>query len=279
MKECFSLDYICRYLSQDELGIWCSDESKQCHYPEDGAERLACIEDDSFWFVHRRKCIIEMIKRFSSEDLVLDVGGGNGFVTLALQDAGFNAALLEPGVKAVINAYQRGVTQIIRATVSQAQFDPHSIPAVGIFDVLEHIEDDSAFLEDLKGILIRKGKLYLTVPAFQSLWSQEDVYAEHFRRYQLGSLCDQLERCGFVVDYATYLFSYLALPLFIIKVIPTKLGLARKYTHEQTHDEHVIKSGYKKKFLDRINAWEQERVRKGSVIRFGSSIMISAHVK
>ena len=220
-----------------------------------------------------------MIQRFPPENMIVDVGGGNGFITLGLNNAGFNAVLLEPSAKAAMNAYQRGVAQIICSTVDQAQFDPHSIPAIGIFDVLEHIEDDYSFIKKLREILTPEGKLYLTVPAFPCLWSLEDQYAEHFRRYQLKPLRAQLDKCGFVVDYATYLFSYLALPLFLVKVVPTRLGLAKIYTHEQTRREHVVQSGFKKKILDRLHAREQKRIRKGYTIRLGTSIMMSAHVE
>ncbi|MHC4962201.1 MAG: class I SAM-dependent methyltransferase [Planctomycetota bacterium] len=277
--ENISLDHICRHMARDESGIWHSQQSEECHYPEDGAQRLSCLEEDSFWFIHRRNCILGMMKRFPPESLIIDVGGGNGFVTLGLKNAGFSAVLLEPSVTAVMNAYQRGVDQIICSTVDHARFDPHSIPAIGIFDVLEHIEDDRSFIIKLRDILTPGGKLYLTVPAFQCLWSLQDQYAEHFRRYRLNALCSQLDKCGFVVDYATYLFSYLALPLFLVKVIPTKLGLAKICTHEQTRHEHVIQPGLKKKALDAIHAWEQRRIRKGNVIPLGTSVMISAHVK
>lgn len=274
-----ALELVYRHLTKDKSGIWRADQSEQCHYPEDGAQRLSCIEDDSFWFVHRLNCIIEMIKRFPPENVIVDVGGGNGFVTSGLEKAGFNAVLLEPSPTAAMNAHQRGIKQIICATVDQARFSPHSISAIGVFDVIEHIEDDGSFVKKLKEILTPKGKLYLTAPAFQFLWSLEDRYAEHFRRYRLESLCTQLNQCGFEVDYATYLFSYLILPLFLMKVVPTKLGFAKIYTHEHTQREHVIRPGFKKKILDTLHSLEQNRVNQGSTIVSGTSVMVSAHVK
>ncbi|MCI0498069.1 MAG: class I SAM-dependent methyltransferase [Planctomycetales bacterium] len=277
VTENFSLEHLCRRLIRDESGIWRSERSEQCHYPADGARRLNFIEDGSFWFTHRRDCILEMIKRFPPEPFILDVGGGNGFVALGLQKAGFNAVLLEPSAEAVMNARRRGIDHIICSTVDQARFDPHSIPAAGVFDVLEHIEDDSAFLAKLKGLLVPGGKLYLTVPALPCLWSHEDRYAEHFRRYRRDLLCTQLRECGFAVDYATYFFSYLVMPLFVVKVIPTKLGLAKTYTHEQTQNEHVLPSGLKKTVVEMMNAWERKRIRRGNAVSPGTSIMIAAH--
>jgi SAM-dependent methyltransferase len=274
-----SLDHICRRLTRNELGMWCSAESSEkCHYPADGQARLVRIEDDSFWFVHRRNCIVRMVEHFHPGGLIIDAGGGNGFVTAGLKDAGFNTVLLEPDMRSAVNASQRGITQIICSTIGQAQFEPHSISAIGIFDVIEHIEDDNSFLEMIRDILEPQGKLYLTAPAFPFLWSLEDRYAQHFRRYRLGPLRRQLQRCGFAVDYSTYLFSYLFLPLLFVKTIPTKLGFSKLYTHEQTRQEHVIGPGFVKNILNQIHAWEQRRILKRKAIPWGTSVMVAAHV-
>jgi SAM-dependent methyltransferase len=273
----YSLDYICRHLIQNELGMWCSEKSEKCHYPEDGEQRLARIEEKSFWFLHRRDCVIRMIETFPPEHFIMDVGGGNGLIAAGLKDSGFNVVLLEPNINSAIHASQRGIEQIICATTGQAQLESHSIPAVGVFDVLEHIEDDRSFLNQVRDILEPQGKLYLTVPAFGFLWSMEDQYARHFRRYRLGSLGSLLRQCGFAVDYSTYLFSSLLVPLFFIKTIPTKLGLSKIYTHEQTWQEHVIGPGFKKSILDKIHAWELRRIMAGKWIPWGTSVMIAAH--
>jgi SAM-dependent methyltransferase len=273
----YSLDYICRHLIQNELGMWCSEKSERCHYPQDGAKKLVHIEEESFWFVHRRDCVIKMVEKCPPEHFVMDVGGGNGHIAAGLRNAGFNVVLLEPNIKAAIHASGRGITQIICATLGQAQLEPHSIPAIGIFDVLEHIEEDRSFLKQIREILEPQGRLYLTVPAFGFLWSLEDRYAQHFRRYRLGQLRSVLHQCGFAVDYSTYLFSYLLMPLLCAKTIPTKLGLSKISTKEQIRQDHVIGPGLKKSILDKMNAWELRRVMKGKRIPWGTSIMIAAH--
>ncbi len=272
-----ALEQFTRHIIRDELGIWQSEHAEKCHYPEDGAERLSVIEDKSFWFNHRRHCIIEMIKQHPPGEFIVDIGGGNGFISLGLMNAGFNAVLLEPSVQAVKNAHQRGLNNIICATLEQANFTPHSLPAVCFFDVLEHIEDDNGFLNTLKSILIPGGKLYLTVPAFQELWSVEDEYAKHFRRYYLDMLSQQLKTCGFHVDYATYMFSYLMAPLFLVKALPSKFGIAKRYTQDETRNEHVVQSKLTNKILEYIHSWESTQIQQGHLIPFGTSIMIAAH--
>src|SRR6185437_10984047 len=53
-----------------------------------------------------------------------------------------------------------------------------------IMDVLEHVEHDEDFLASLIAFS-RPGSVFLiTVPAWPFLWSEHDVVAGHFRRYE-----------------------------------------------------------------------------------------------
>ena len=70
------------------------------------------LEDFSFWFKHRSNRIIELVKKLSVNEIFFDVGGGNGFVSLGLQQGGINVALLEPGVSGVINAKKKEILRI-----------------------------------------------------------------------------------------------------------------------------------------------------------------------
>ena len=59
----------------------------------------------------------------------------------------------------------RGLTSVICSTLQDAGFKPGTVPAAGLFDVLEHIEDDVGFLKTLNEILVPKGRVFLTVIA------------------------------------------------------------------------------------------------------------------
>lgn len=83
------------------------------------------------------------------------------------------------------------------------------------FDVLEHIPDDHAFLQDVKTLLKPNGYILLTVPAYQFLWSELDIVLKHYRRYTASQLQSKLERAGYEVKKISYFMSFLA-PLIII---------------------------------------------------------------
>ena len=87
-------------LSCDETGIYHSDFSEEISYPDDGNDLCLEVEDHSFWFRHRNNCIIEMIRNYPPQKKgpIFDIGGGNGYVSKAIMDAGWDAILVEPGL-------------------------------------------------------------------------------------------------------------------------------------------------------------------------------------
>ena len=208
-------------------GIWVAPNLRDVSYPVEGNDACFAVEENSFWFKHRNDVITKLVKEFSAGETFFDVGGGNGFVALALQNAGVDSVLVEPGPQGARNAMDRGVATVIQSTLQDAGFKPASIAAVGIFDVLEHIEDDDDFLRSIHSYLRPGGRLYLTVPAYQLLWSRDDEYAGHFRRYTRRSLIKRLNASGFSVTYCGYLFAFLVPAIFIFRSIPSRLGFRR----------------------------------------------------
>ena len=67
---------------------------------------------------------------------------------------------------------------------------------VAAFDVLEHFEDDSLFLEKAGRLLRPGGKILLKVPACQDLFGPVDVASGHYRRYERTELQRKLEEGG-----------------------------------------------------------------------------------
>ena len=148
---------IARNLECGAHGIWFNRKRTNVSYPEDGNLRCFAIEENSFWFKHRNRCIAEAIRLFPPRGVILDVGGGNGYVSLALQNSGLDVILLEPGYRGVLHGHTRGLRTTICSTLEDAGFKPHTIPAVGLFDVLEHVEHDVDFLRTLNTLLLPNG--------------------------------------------------------------------------------------------------------------------------
>ena len=68
---------------------------------------------------------------------------------------------------------------------------------IGMFDVLEHLEQDVDVLKNVGQMLCKNGVIILTVPAFQSLFSYFDEASHHFRRYEINNLyCCRYQKPG-----------------------------------------------------------------------------------
>lgn len=257
-------------------GIWVSRSRTEISYPEEGNLNCLALEADSFWFEHRNRCIQTVMRRFPPPGLVFDVGGGNGYVALGLQQAGIPVALLEPGWKGVQSARLRGVETLIYASLEDAHFHPNVLPAVGLFDVLEHIQADEAFLKSVYDLLIPGGRIYLTVPAFQALWSADDNYGGHYRRYSLASLRVVLERAGFCLDFASYIFFMLPPPIFFFRAIPTRLGWRKQEAWDKYQQEHRRRSGLVGQVMQTLLGLELAQLRAGRTVPVGGSCLVVA---
>ena len=225
-------------------GIWINSKNKIIHYPNTGNKEIFKLEDNSYWFNHRNRCFIELLFKYSSNREVFDIGGGNGYSSLILQKNGYFPILLEPGLQGALNAKKRGIKNIICASLNQIEWKKHSLENIGLFDVLEHIEDDISFLKKLKEIISQGGFLFLSVPAYNLLWSSDDDYAYHFRRYRLKQLEQKIKSVGFNIIYSTYFFSLLVFPIFIFRTIPSLLKIKRK-KKKNIQSEHQVKNKLK----------------------------------
>ena len=255
-------------------GIWQPRAISAVSYPEGGNDVCFQVEDLSYWFSHRNACILSVLQLHPPDGMIYDIGGGNGFVAAALQAAGYEATLVEPGC-GVLNARQRGVQNVVQAALQDAGFREGTLQAACAFDVVEHIEDDLAFLKSLKSLLKPGGRFFLSVPAAQSLWSDQDVYAGHFRRYSRHTLVHLLKSAGFTVEFVSYFFTWLVLPLFLLRALPYRMRRDRRErlgTLERTQETHSLPRGLGS-VIRRIHRWELVCLRRGRPMPFGSSLI------
>jgi SAM-dependent methyltransferase len=258
-------------------GIWVGSNQTEISYPKDGNSDFAKIEDISFWFIHRNKCIQFLIKKFPPAGFLLDIGGGNGYVSKGIMETGVcEVALLEPGMNGILNAKKRGVENLINSTLQDAKIKTNSLPAAGLFDVLEHIKDDNKFLNELNELLSTGGYLFITVPTYSLLWSKDDEVAGHFRRYTLGDLKKRLEQSNFEICFASYFFMFLIFPIFFLKSLPD-MFFKNKSHNDSVNNNHAPSIG--RSFIDLILIFELFLLKKNIHLPFGSSCIVIAKKK
>lgn len=267
---------IAPHLTQASDGVWVSDVVRDVSYPVDGNAECFEIEANSYWFRHRNRVITALVRKFPPAGPIFDIGGGNGFVAAELQSSGFDTVVVEPGRQGAALARQRNVREVICGTLDDILIDGNQLPACGLFDVLEHIEQDEDFLRQLQHGMITGGRLYLTVPAYRWLWSIDDVAAGHFRRYTCRKLKADLQHAGFEVEYCSYFFRALPLPIFLLRSLPSWIGLRRSPSMSSAQRDHSRPAGMMGRWLEsQLNA-ELRVLEQGGGSPWGSSCVAVA---
>lgn len=196
------------------------------------------MEDEQFWFVSRRAVILDGLRR-CVPDLaarpLYDIGCGPGGLLAYLSAHGVPIA-------GACDAFVEGlVLARRRLAVPFAHVDDDRPPPlapgqkmVGMFDVLEHLDDDEATLRWVFGILEPGGVLVLTVPAHPFLFDEADVLAFHRRRYRRRDLGDRLRRAGFEVRLLTHFMASLVPMLVVSRAVGRLLKGRSLAAHRRT---------------------------------------------
>lgn len=213
----------------------------QSNYDPRYFEHLFPIEDKHFWFKTRNRVIATLISQITQSlkpgYKVLEVGCGTGNVLQVLEQTCihgkvFGMDLLFEGLP---YARQRTSSLLVQCDIEHPSFKlPFDI--VGLFDVLEHSDDDGKLLSNLYNMLTEKGVLILTVPAHHYLWSYFDESSLHRRRYSLTELKNKLNDVGFYVEYLT---EYMA-SIFPLVWLKRKLGVLFRRKQLSTDDKYTL---------------------------------------
>jgi len=175
---------------------------------------------DHFW-VRRRFAVLEKLAghRILSARELAEVGCGNGLLQKQVEDAygrevwGFdlNESALKQNVSCLSKLCCYDILQ--RDAPLHGRFD-----VIFLFDVLEHICDETSFLQALLFHLSHPGSLVINVPAGEWAHSSYDDAAGHVRRYSIRTLRRVLDTNGLALKAWTYWGLPLVLPLILRKL-------------------------------------------------------------
>lgn len=177
--------------------------------------RMAAYDDAHWWFVARRRILARVIARHvqpSAELRILEAGCGTGGNLPMLRKFGQVSAFeMDAGARHLARK-RSGVEVRDGRLPDRVPFTAESFDLVALLDVLEHVEDDVGGLAAAARMLAPGGRLLLTVPAYQFLWSQHDELHHHKRRYDRRNLLRTLKAAGLEPLHVSY-FNTLLFPL------------------------------------------------------------------
>lgn len=170
---------------------------------------LTVLEEDKHaWFAGRTRAILKYLDsemppdQVNQERMVLDVGSGAGNMAHHLAHYG-TVVGLDFNIRPLVVAAERAL-DVCQASADLMPFENNTFDLVSLLDTVEHIPDEFGVFEECLRVLKPGGKLMVTVPAFQWLWSYNDEINDHQRRYEAPELKQKLEMTGFRVKRNSY---------------------------------------------------------------------------
>ena len=185
------------------------------------------LEREGWWFKARLSILENYCQAIiTNPDMkILNVGAATGATSEMLSKYGKVTSLEYDEFCCKFLKEKTGI-EAINASLTELPFENNSYDMICAFDVIEHIENDNKAVEEIYRVLKPKGKYFITVPAFQSLWSNHDVVNHHFRRYKKKQLNKLIESTNLKIDHSTYFNFWLFIPIsitrFILNNIPRK---------------------------------------------------------
>lgn len=178
-------------------------------------DRMAEHDQVHWWYVARRHILSDLIEReipLPDQARLLEIGCGTGHNLDMLGRFGrLDAIELDPEARTL--ASRRLGRPVADAALPELPGVPdRSYDLIALLDVLEHVDGDEAALRSIGGKLAPGGRIIVTVPAYQWMWSAHDEVHHHKRRYSRRQLRSVAEAAGLRVERIGY-FNSLLFPL------------------------------------------------------------------
>lgn len=173
------------------------------------------------WELSRTEIILGELKKLKIHGKILDIGCGDRYFDKKLLEKA--SAITELwGID--INAeedFHKGKEHYVNSyDAVTGKFD-----YILLMDVLEHIEDDISFMCRLKRYLHSESVVFVTVPAFEWLFSKHDEELHHYRRYNFKELNMVLMKSGYRAVDCSYFYLSLILMRLITRNKTQNLGM------------------------------------------------------
>lgn len=241
-------------------------------------------ERNHWWFQARLDILNEVIGNHLREPVaaetpkILNAGIATGATSIMLEKHGEVTSLEYDSDCCEFVREELGI-EVINASLTELPFADEYFDVICAFDVIEHIQDDRKAIAEIYRCLRPGGKVFLTVPAFESLWSEHDVINHHFKRYRLPEFVSLQQEAGFTSSYRSYFNSFLFPPIAAVRGLNRLLfGRAgsEKYKRKEkpiSDFERFNTEGITNRILRRVFLTEKKWLGSGRRFLFGVSIL------
>jgi SAM-dependent methyltransferase len=170
--------------------------------------------EDRHWWYRGRRHVLDVVLSdmcLPAGAAILDAGCGSGRNMVELRRYG-HVTGIELSSPSVQVARSRDAGEVVQGSVMEMPFADDAFQLAVSLDVIEHLEDDRGALRELRRVVAPGGRLLVTVPAYQWLWSRHDELNHHHRRYDRRTLLAAAHDAGWTCLRTTH-FNALLLPV------------------------------------------------------------------
>jgi ubiquinone/menaquinone biosynthesis C-methylase UbiE len=218
------------------------------------------ILNTNFWFKAKNELMEQLIG--NNKNLkILDLGIGTGGDLKTLNKHGkvyatdINREVLELIPKNLY--FKKKVCDATNITYNSNKFD-----LVILFDVLEHVKDNKKVISEIKRVLKKGGKLLLTVPSFQYIYSSHDKALGHHKRYSKKEIKALLK--DFKIEKLGYWNFILFLPIALKRILTKNI--------KPRVDNMSILPKFLNNIFYKLLSFENRLISKGFNLPFGLTI-------
>ena len=189
-------------------------------------DAMAEHDERHWWYRARREVVAALIERVvqpPKDAKLLEIGCGTGHNLAMLGKFGRVDALEVDDIARGMAEERLGGPVLSAPLPELAGLSDDQYDVVAALDVIEHIPDDKAALDGVARVLKPGGKLVMTVPAHQWMWSAHDVVNHHQRRYSKSGLRKLIDGSPLRLDSIGYLNSLL-FPVAVAQRLASKIS-------------------------------------------------------
>jgi SAM-dependent methyltransferase len=200
--------------------------------PEEYAQ-LFQLGETHWWFTGTRDILFSSISlsQLNGKN-ILDAGCGSGLMMKRFSDAG-KVYGVDKSFEALSHCSGLGFRRLCQGDTLHLPFKSGSFDLIVAADLLEHCDDDEQALKEFHRVNSAGGRLLVSVPAYNALWSSHDISLHHKRRYAKAELIIKALRCGYIVERATYFNTVLFPAVALVRLTAGKWSKNRRIQYHE----------------------------------------------
>ncbi len=218
----------CQFLFVDPI---LNDMAMTRNYIEDNDWAFVMLNDDERNINRKMYEYTLAVIKEKSPDIrdILDIGAGTGLFVETANENSYNASGIEINMNLVKRASEKGIS-VANKTLSDEKKSGRNYDLVTNWFILEHVSNPKRFINEVKGLLRKNGKLFISVPNIDSLAtrlleSESNTFLgyQHINFFNVDSLSNLVINSGFkLLNAETYITQMNTIKKYFLKLGLTK---------------------------------------------------------